>query len=168
MVMAAVYVDLGSIGPKWPTACRTAAAHLNQLFNQNSIGVSLAFAGKGGPRIAVRTDPSITGTFHGHTQTQTTSGQLLSAVVALPVKATINTPWGIREGGPGVLEVIVAHEFVHALGQVEHSASHLMCSPMTPVPGNSPAGDLLQANGVNLPPIALAPDTIQLLQSLWP
>ena len=88
--------------------------------------------------------------------------------MALPVKATINTPWGIREGGPGVLEVIVAHEFVHALGQVEHSASHLMCSPMTPVPGNSPAGDLLQANGVNLPPNALAPDTIQLLQSLWP
>jgi hypothetical protein len=43
-----------------------------------------------------------------------------------------------------------------------------MCSPMTPVPGNSAAGDLLQANGVNLPPIALAPDTINLLQSLWP
>ncbi|HWY83248.1 MAG TPA: hypothetical protein VNY10_15215 [Roseiarcus sp.] len=166
--MAAVYVDLGSIGSKWPTACRTAVAHLNQLFTQNSIGVSLALIGKGGPRIAVRTDPSITGTFHGHTRTETTSGQLLSAVVSLPVKATINTPQGVREAGAGVLEVIVAHEFVHALGQVEHSASHLMCSPMTPVPGNSPAGDLLQANGVNLPPIVLAPDTIQLLQSLWP
>jgi hypothetical protein len=62
-VVAAVYVDLGSIGPKWPTACRTAAAHLNQLFKQNSIGVSLAFAGKGGPRITVQTDPSITGRF---------------------------------------------------------------------------------------------------------
>jgi hypothetical protein len=168
MVMARVYVDLGSIGPKWPSACRTAAAHLDQLFKQNLIGVSLAFAGKGGPRIAVRTDPSITGTFHGHTHAETTSGQLLSAVVSLPVKAMMNTPWGIREGGPGVLEVIVAHEFVHALGQEKHSASHLMCSPMTPVPGNSPSGDLLQANGVNLPPIALAADTIQLLQSLWP
>jgi hypothetical protein len=166
--MTTVYVHLGSIGPKWPAACRTAAAHLNQLFKQNSIGVSLAFAGKGGPRISVRTDSSITGTFHGHTHAETIPGQLQSAVVSLPVKASINTPQGVREAGAGVLEVIVAHEFVHALGQVEHSASHLMCSPMTPVPGDSPRGDLLQANGVNLPPIALSPDTIELLQSLWP
>jgi predicted Zn-dependent protease len=165
--MAAVFVDLGSIGSKWPTACRTAVAHLNRLFTQNSIGVSLALIGKGGPRIAVRTDPSITGTLHGHTRTETTSGQLLSAVVSLPVKATINTPQGVREAGAGVLQVIVAHEFVHALGQVEHT-SQLMFSPMTPVPGDSPAGDLLQASAVNLPPIALAPDTIELLQSLWP
>jgi hypothetical protein len=166
--MAAVYVDLGSIGPKWPTACRRAVAHLNELFSQNAIGVSLALIGQGAPRITVRTDPSIKGTLHGHTQTKTTSGQLLSAVVSLPVKASINTPDGMREAGPGVLEIMVAHEFVHALGQVKHSASQLMCSPMTPVPGDSPAGDLLQANGVNLPPIALAPDTVQLLQSLWP
>jgi hypothetical protein len=168
MVMAAVYVDLGSIGPKWPAACRTAVAHLNKLFKQNSIGVSLALIGQGGPRIMVQTDASITGTLHGHTQTQTISGQLQSAVVTLPVKASINTPQGVREAGAGVLEVIVAHEFVHALGQVKHSTSNLMCSPMMPVPGNSPSGDLLQANGVNLPPIALASDTIQLLQSLWP
>jgi predicted Zn-dependent protease len=166
--MAAVYVDLGSIGSKWPTACRTAVAHLNQLFTQNSIGVSLALIGKGDPRIAVRTDPSIKGTLHGHTQTRTISGQLLSAVVSLPVKATINTPQGVREAGAGVLEVIVAHEFVHALGQVQHTNSHLMYSPMSPVPGDSPAGDILQGNGVNLPPLALAPDTVDLLQSLWP
>ncbi len=43
-IMAAVYVDLGGIGSKWPTACKTALAHLNQLFTQNSIGVSLASA----------------------------------------------------------------------------------------------------------------------------
>src|ERR1700679_4201618 len=164
-VMAAGYVGIGSSGRKWPTACWAAVAHLNQLFTQNSIGVSLALIGKGGPRITVQTDPSIKGTLHGHTRTETTSGQLLSAVVSLPVKASINTPQGMREAGAGVLQVIVAHEFVHALGQVDHSASHLMCSPMTPVPGNSPSGDLLQAKGVNLPPIALAPDTINLLQS---
>ena len=74
--MATVYVDSESIGPKWPTACRKAAAQLNQLFKQNSIGVALDFAGKGGPRISVRTDPSITGTFHGHTHAETISGQL--------------------------------------------------------------------------------------------
>ena len=100
--MAAVYVDLGSIGPEWPTACRTAVAHLNQLFTQNSIGVSLAFAGKGGPRIAVRTDPRSKGRFTAHLATETTSGQLLSAVVSLPVKASINTPQGMREAGAGV------------------------------------------------------------------
>jgi hypothetical protein len=165
--MAAVCVDLGSIGSKWPTACRRAVARLNQLFAQNAIGVSLALIGQGAPRITVRTDPAIKGTLHGHTQTKTTSGVLLSAVVSLPVKAMINTPDGMREAGPGVMEVIVAHEFVHALGQVEHT-SQLMCSPMTPFPGDSPSGDLLQANAVNLPPIALAPDTIELLQSLWP
>jgi hypothetical protein len=167
--MATVYVDLGSLGSKWPAACRKAVARLNQLFKDNSIGASLALIGEGAPRIAVKTDAAIKGTLHGHTQTRTTeSGQLLSAVISLPVKATINTPEGVREAGAGVLEVIVAHEFVHALGQVKHSPTHLMASPMTPVPGNSPSGDILQANGVNMPPVVLASDTVDLLQSLWP
>ena len=135
--MATVYVDLGSIGPKWPTACRRSVAHLNQLFTQISISVSLALIGQGAPRITVRTDPSIKGTLHGHTQTKTTSGQLVGPVVSLPVKAMINTPDGMREAGPGVLEVIVAHEFIHPLGQVEHT-SQLMCSPITPCPATAP------------------------------
>lgn len=167
--MTAVHVNLGNVGPKWPAACSTAVAHLNQLFRQNSINLSLSLGGKVGPGITVRTDPSIQGTaLHGHNQTQAnSSGQLLSSVVLLPVKVSINTPWGMREAGPGVLEVIVAHEFVHALGQVQHS-SHLMSRTWTPVPGNSPAGDVLQGGGIKMPPLALAPDTVKLLQSIWP
>ncbi|MDG3007263.1 hypothetical protein [Paludisphaera mucosa] len=166
--MATVHVNLGEIGPHWTKACKKAVADLNALFHRKGVAVVLSASGAEGPSITVRTDSGILGTaVHGKTTAETgDGGRLLRAEVRLPVKVVINTPDGVRQAGPGVLKVIAAHEFVHALGQVEHS-SHLMAQTLYKQLGNSPAGDTLKAGAVTLPPLSLASDTVELLKSIW-
>jgi hypothetical protein len=166
--MAAVNVKLGHIGPQWTKACKQATTDLNLLFRRKGVNVFLAVAGSEGPTISVRTDPGILGTaVHGRTTAETTgSGQLLSAEVRLPLKVVINTPSGIRDAGPGVLEVIAAHEFVHALGHAAHN-SLLMAQTMTKQMGDSAAGDKLTAGGVTMPPLDLAADSVDALKAIW-
>lgn len=167
--MASVKVDLSGLDAYWVKACKRAVPDLNVLFKKTGINVVLAMGSSTGPTISVTTDPTISGTaLHGRTAATTgSSGQLQSAVVKLPVEVRINTPNGMRGAGLGVLEVIAAHEFVHALGQVEHN-SHLMAQTWTKLAGDTPAGDTLQAGGISMPPLALASDSIDLLKSLWP
>lgn len=166
--MAKVHVNLSEIGPKWTRACKKAVVDLNLLFNKNSIDVVLSLGGSEGPGITVRTDTSIIGTaVHGKTRAETDgAGRLLSAVVRLPIKVLIPTPSNTREAGPGILEVIAAHEFVHALGQAKHN-SHLMAQTWTKLAGDTPAGDTLQAGGISMPPLDLAPDTVDQLKAIW-
>lgn len=167
-VVPTVNVKLGNLGPAWKQACTQAVADLNTLFKRKGVEVSLALSGGRGPTISIETDPAILGTaVHGNTSAETTeSGKLLGATIRLPVKVIINTPRGVRDAGPGILEVIVAHEFVHALGQAEHN-SHLMAQTMTKLAGDRAKGDKLQAGAVQLPPLQLAEDSIDLLKSLW-
>src|SRR5690348_5993774 len=124
--MATVNVDLSGLDASWSKGCKRAVADLNSLFKKKGIKVVLATTGSEGPSITVKTDPAILGSaVHGRTTARTSgSGQLLSAEVRLPVKVDINTPDGLRDAGIGILEVIAAHEFVHALGHEEHN-SHL-------------------------------------------
>jgi hypothetical protein len=130
--------------------------------------VTLVVGGSDGPIIAVRTDPAILGTaVHGKTSASTSdSGRLLDADVRLPVTVVVNTPAGVRDAGPGVLEVIAAHEFVHALGQAEHD-SHLMAQTLYKQAGDSAAGDRLKADAVVMPPLDLSAATIELLKGIW-
>jgi hypothetical protein len=167
--MTTVHVDLTGLDAYWIKPCKRAVADLDLLFKRTGINVVLALGGSTGPTITVQTDPAISGNaVHGHTTATTGgSGQLQSAVVRLPVKVEINTPSGVRGAGPGVLEVIAAHEFVHALGQEKHS-SHLMAQTWGKQMGDTAAGDKLQAGGISMPPLSLADDTIDLLKSLWP
>jgi hypothetical protein len=146
--MAAVNVKLGDVGSHWTTACKQAVSDLNSLFRRKGIEVVLALNGAG-PIITVKTDPGILGTaVHGQTSAETNgAGQLLRAEVRLPVKLTINTPTGIRDGGTGMAEVIAAHEFVHALGHAPHN-SHLMAQTLNKVLGDRAAGDKLKAGAV--------------------
>jgi hypothetical protein len=166
--MATVSVRLGAIDSRWKNACQAAIKDLNALFKQKGVNVALSTSGTSGPGISVTTDSSIIGTaVHGRTSAETTgSGQLLRADIRLPVKVVINTPQGIRDAGPGVLEVIAAHEFVHALGHATHT-SHLMGQTMNKVLGNTAAGDKLQAGAVSMPPLQLSPESVQQLKALW-
>ena len=166
--MTKVIVKLTAVGPNWNGACRNAVSDLNGLFKRNSINVVLATTGQG-PAISVRTDATIQGNaVHGRTSSQfNSSGGFVGADVRLPVKITINTPQGQRDAGAGVLEVVAAHEFVHALGHEDHN-SHLMAQTMYKEAGNRGAGDKLKAGDVELPPLVLSADTVTTLQGLWP
>src|SRR5262245_52229628 len=167
--MATVKVDLSGLGAYWIKATKKAVTDLNVLFKKEGVNVVLALGSTTGPTITVKTDATISGSLvHGRTSATTNgSGQLQSADVKLPVSVTINAPSGARGAGIGVLEIIVAHEFVHALGQEKHN-SHLMAQTWNKQLGNSAAGDKLEAGGISMPPLALASDTITLLKSLWP
>lgn len=166
--MASVNVKLGDIGSSWTNACRQAVSDLNALFKRHGIGVSLATGGATGTTITVKTDPGILGTaVHGRTTAETTdSGKLLRAEIRLPLKLTINTPKGIRDAGPGIAEVIAAHEFVHALGHAPHN-SHLMAQTMTKQMGDRAAGDKLKAGAITMPPLELSPESIEELKAIW-
>jgi len=168
-LMTQVSVKLSGVGPHWTMACQKAVNDLNGLFKQSKINVALTMSGSQGPIITVKTDPNIQGNaVHGHTTAQFSgSGTMLSAEVRLPVKVTINTPRGVREAGLGVLEVVAAHEFVHALGHEPHN-SHLMAQTLTKDSGNNAAGDKLEAGSISMPPLVLSPDTVNLLNGIWP
>jgi len=166
--MTTVSVQLNNLSSPWSTACHKAVSTLNDLLRRNGVGVSLALGRSTPPTITVKLDASIQGSaVHGRTTAESTeTGRLLRAVVGLPVKVTINTPQGIRDAGPGILEVIAGHEFVHALGHAAHN-SHLMGQTMYKELGDSAAGDKLRAGGVKMPPLTLSPESIAQLKSIW-
>lgn len=165
--MAAVSVRLDNIGSQWTTACKQAVKNLNALFKKHRIGIELAVNGAG-PTIVVKTDPGIVGTaVHGRNTAETdSSGRLLRAEVRLPVRLTIHTPRGTRDAGTGMAEVIAAHELVHALGHPPHT-SHLMAQTMHKVMGDRPAGDKLKAGAIEMPPLQLGDDTVDILKGIW-
>jgi len=166
--MTKVYVKLDDVGSYWLRACKEAVVHLNGLFKRNEIAVVLSTTGSEDAKITVKTDAGIQGdAVHGRTSAETTgAGKLLNADVRLPVKVTINTPQGIRDAGVGILEVIAAHEFVHALGHPTHNTK-LMGQTLYKEPGDTAAGDKLKAGGIKMPPLDLSDDSIAELKSIW-
>lgn len=166
--MTTVSVKLVDVGKDWTDPCQHAITHLNALFKRSGVNVVLSLNGAKGPTITVKVDPSIQGTaVHGRTIGEFSDmGKLLRAEVRLPVKISINTPQGLRDAGPGVFEVIAAHELVHALGHSAHN-SHLMGQTMQKAMGQSAAGDKLMAGSVRMPPLMLSPGTISELKQIW-
>lgn len=167
--MATVYVNLSGLDTAWSRACQKAVGDLNSLFKSNGINVVLTTKGPQALTITVRTDPGIQGTaLHGRTSAETDgSGRMLRSEVRLPVNVTINTPNGIRNAGSGFLEVIAAHEFVHALGHAPHNTL-LMTQTMNKNPGDTAAGDRVMAGSVSMPPLRLSSESVDLLTSTWP
>lgn len=166
--MATVKVTFDSqLGATWTHAFRQAITRLNTLFHHGSVGVTLSLTGAG-PVITVRTDASIGATaLHGKASTETDgAGRLRKSEVRLPVRIEINTPRGMRPAGPGVYEVVAAHELVHSLGHADHN-THLMSQTFQKVMGNSAAGDRLQAGSGMLPPIQLSDESIGVLKGIW-
>ena len=165
--MATVYVKLGDLGSTWTKACKDAMQHLNTLFVRNKIDVVLQ-SGSKTPTISVMTDSNLQGNIvHGRTRAEVTdSGKLLRADVRLPETVSINTPSGPRDAGPGILEVIAAHELVHALGHEAHN-SRLMGQTLTKELGDSPSGDKLKDGVVGMPPLVLSPQSVSELKSIW-
>jgi hypothetical protein len=161
-----VAVKLKGLPSEWGSACRHATTVLNGVFKTKRINVVLEADGNTGPTISVQADSSIVG-LHGHTTAQTNNGVLTAADVHLPGNALVSTPARVRKPGPGVLQVIAAHEFVHALGQTDHD-SHLMTWKMDVAAGDTPSEDKLRAGAILLPPIALSDESIALLRSIWP
>lgn len=165
--MTTVYVSL-NVAKRWSGACQKAITDLNRLFKQHRINVTLTTAASKGPTIEVRNDVTVQGdAVHGRTSAGADStGKLVSADVRLPTNVTINTPNGIRDAGQGILEVIVAHEYIHALGHGAHD-SHLMGQTLQKQLGDTPSGDRLKAGVISMPPLALSPETIQTLKAIW-
>ncbi len=166
--MSNVYVNLTGLQNPWKSACQDSIKELNALFKKKGIKVTLIVDATKKPSITVKTDASIgSNAVHGKTSARTTgSGSLTGADVRLPPKITINTPSGIREAGAGMFEVIAAHEFVHALGDVKHS-SHLMAQTMYKQMGSKPSGDKLKAGTILLPPLQLSPTSVTTLKATW-
>lgn len=166
--MTTVSVQLVNVDSHWTRACQKAVTTLNDLFRRNGVSVALAIGHSAAPTIAVKLDPSIQGTaVHGRTSAESNdSGRLLRAVVSLPVKVPINTPQGIRDAGPGILEVIAGHEFVHALGHGSHN-SQLMGQTMYKELGDNAAGDTLRSGGVKMPPLTLSSESVVQLKTIW-
>jgi hypothetical protein len=166
--MARVSVKIGSLTADWAAACRNAVTHLNAVFRTRHIKVVLEANGSSGPAIAVKTDASILGNaVHGRTTSEfNTAGGMLRAEIRLPVSVAINTPSGQRNAGPGILEVIVGHELIHALGHDKHN-SHLMAQTMQKEMGDRAAQDRLRAGTIYLPPLSLSDESVRTLQSIW-
>ena len=166
--MANVNVKLVGVGAEWSKACRQAVTNLNSLFKRSRIKVTLVKGGTKGPTITVKTDSTISGNaVHGKNSTAVnSSGKLMTSEVRLPEKVTINTPKGMRSAGPGIFEAIMAHEFVHALGEHGHN-SHLMAETFTKVMGDTPSGDKLKAGSISIPPLKLSSKTVQKLKKIW-
>ena len=117
-MMTRVSVKIAGLSTDWAAACRHAVTHLNTVFRGRHVNVVLEINGLTAPVITVKTDSSIQGNaVHGRTTAEfNASGGMLRSEVRLPVSVLINTPSGQRNAGPGILEVIAGHEFVHALG----------------------------------------------------
>ncbi len=166
--MTTITVKLVDVGSIWTKPCQQAVIDLNTLFKRGGINVGLSTSGSQGPTITVKTDSSIQGdAVHGRTSAEvSSSGKLLRAEVRLPVKVTINTPQGVRDAGPGILQVIAGHELVHALGHNGHN-SHLMGQTMHKAMGDSAAGDKLKAGTVAMPALQLSSQSITELKAIW-
>jgi hypothetical protein len=167
--MPSVFVDLTGAGTYWTQPCRDAVTHLNALFKQHKINVSLSLSGSNhAATITVTPDPSLQGLLvHGRTQARFSGNTLLSADVKLPPQVQINTPRALRDAGNGVREVIAAHEFVHALGVNGHD-SELMTQTWQKEAGNHAAGDRLRAGAHAMPPLVLSGATVTVLKGRWP
>jgi len=166
--MTTVNVKLGGVGTDWTKACRKALTDLNPLFKRSGVNVTLANGAGKGPVINVKTDASIQGAaLHGKTRSEFSgSGAMLRASVSFPTKVTINTPGGVRDVGVGILEVIAAHEFVHALGCSKHS-TYLMAQTMSKEMGDTADKDTLKADKVKMPPLKLSPQSVKDLKAIW-
>lgn len=184
-------VDASAVtGASWTTAVNAAIRDLNSLFTTHSINVSLTasesavvvvalssgnytFSVDGSPhRGTLRTD-----ILHGVTRSlDRITGSTRNrekAYIFLPQDPKVD-PHAARSRNVGepVMRVIIAHEFLHALGLDDHDRGFegLLAGSWTLNEGRRPADDTVTPFGrtTRLPPLTLSADTITRLQTMWP
>jgi hypothetical protein len=176
----------------WSTAVAAAIRELNALLTSNGVKVSLAtttgssavvtVAVTAGPYTFPVNGVNQSGTLrtdilHGATRSidyQTGKGTSRDhSYIFLPQHPKISPQVQTsREAGEPVMRVIIAHEFLHALGLDAHDPSFkgLLSEAWTPNEGSRPALDTVSPFGssTNLPPLILSGDTVSRLRALWP
>ena len=182
-------IDGSGLHGLWGTAFSAAIRELNALLSSNNVNVTLT---TGKPAVVVVALTSGHYTFqvdganqsgmlrtdvlHGATrsidiQTRTTSRE--QAFTFLPEHPHISPTFkNSRDAGEPVMRVMIAHEFLHALGLDKHPQNDigLFAPQWVPNEGSKPADDTVSPFGVQakLPPLALSGDTVSRLQALWP
>jgi hypothetical protein len=184
-------IDASGVHGNWSTAAAAAIRELNALLTSSGVKVSLATTtGSAVVTVAVTAGPYTfpvngvnqsgtlrTDILHGATRSidyQTGRGTSRDhSYIFLPQRPKISPQASTsREAGEPVMRVIIAHEFLHALGLDAHDPSlkGLFAETWTPNEGSRPALDTVSPFGssTNLPPLILSGDTVSRLRALWP
>lgn len=78
-----------------------------------------------------------------------------------------------REAGEGIWVVIIAHEFIHAVGLDKHSnlkSADVFFSPLEPNGGNTPQADFMKvpiSKAIRMPPVVISAQTANRLRAIW-
>ncbi len=181
----------GVHGAAWSSAVSAAIRELNTLFTGNQVNVTLAVGESAVILVALssgRYTFQVDGTnqsgtlrtdiLHGATRSiDRQTGRNVNfnrerAYIFLPLNPRVNPRVASsRLVGEPVMRVIVAHEFLHALGLDAHDPAFegLLSQSWTPNEGRRPAGDTVSPFGgtATLPPLTLSADTLSRLRALW-
>jgi len=183
-------VEASAIHGNWGAAITAAIRELNTLFKSNNVNVSLVTGTPANVTVATTTG-AYTFPVNGVNQTGTLRTDILHGVTRsidyqtastrsrdhaytfLPVHPRINPQdQTSRDAGEPVLRVIVAHEFLHALGLDAHDPSFngIFAGTLTLNEGRGPAQDTVSPWGTTtkMPPLVLSGDTVTRLRALWP
>lgn len=182
-------VDIGGLHGLWATAATAAIRELNTLLSSNNINVSVTTGKSAVVVVALTSGPYKfpvngvdqdgmlqTKVLHGVTRSidiETRTKSREKAYTFLPQHPHISPSFpNSREAGEPVMRVMVAHEFLHALGLGDHPKNDtgLFAPQWTPNEGAKPSADTVSPFGtkIKLPPLMLSGDTVSRLQALWP
>jgi hypothetical protein len=183
-------IDASGLHGHWATAAAAAIRELNALFQSSGVNVSLVTGQSAVVTVAV-TSGHYSFPVNGATQTGTLRTDILHGVTRsidyqlgsnttrdhaytfVPIHPKISPQSRTsREAGEPVMRVIVAHEFLHALGLDKHDPSFngLFSETWIPNEGRRPSDDTVSPFGRSekLPPLRLSGDTVSRLKALWP
>lgn len=183
-------IEAPGLHGNWSIAVTAAIRELNAVLTSSNVNVSLTTGSSAVVTVAV-TAGSYTFPVNGVNQ----SGRLRTDVlhgatrsidyqtgrsttrdhsyIFLPLHPRIRpSDQNSREAGEPVMRVIIAHEFLHALGLDAHDPSFngLLSASWTANEGRRPAQDTVSPFGssTKLPPLILSGDTVSRLRALWP
>ncbi len=185
-----VKVDVSKVtAPAWKLATAAAIRQLNALFTSNSLNVQLQTGDSAVVKVALSA-----GKYKFPSNGKDTEGTLRTDILH-GVTRGIDVDYGhgfSREGayiflpqhpkadpqnaksrdvGEPVMRVMIAHEFLHALGLDKHDPGleGLMAGSWTFHEGDKAAGDAVSPFGstTDLPPLTLSAATWTRLQALW-
>jgi hypothetical protein len=112
---------------------------------------------------------------HGRAWPMMTSKNVIhNVLIVLPRHPEVRDGGKPRTAGPGILQFILGHEMIHAVGLVddgEHSTWDLFAKSLQAKVGATAADDKVwgQKAGqmVEMPPYFLLPDTVKMIKTLW-
>jgi hypothetical protein len=188
---ATLTIDASAVhGAAWTSAVTNAIRDLNALFTTHRVNVSLT-AGESAVVVVALSSGSYTFRVEGSDQTGTLRTDILHGVtrsidritgstrnrekayIFLPRDPKVDPAVArSRTVGEPVMRVIIAHEFLHALGLDAHDPGFegLLAGSWTINEGRRAANDTVSPFGgrARLPPLIFSADTITRLKTMWP